>query len=242
MTSLVDVATAVIKQSDALRQLNSEKHLRDRVLEVSSTIATLATELASAASFAEQCAEGGITERPLVSPTAKTAVHQVEALAAAAVTDPLSVIGHHDLPTIRADATRATNELRAGGREAWREYCDRHVPVPQTGLIELVERRAGGPTASTEQLKHLDANLAVLRAMDPTDRPGSVSALLKTLKERGELWASFDLDHVPPAVRDFLDLCAADGAPLSQLSSEVTHWLDEEGLLDRYVVVPGDDA
>lgn len=242
MRTLEALAHEVLKQSESLRQLNSEKHLRDSVQNLAGDITELAAVLQPLVKFAEDAEKEGLVERRPTSQTAKKAQTTARTLATLSKTDPIAVLEHPDLAQLRIDAAAAARELRNEEIEAWRTYCAKHIPVPQRGLLELLEAREDGPTSETVHLARLDSLLQQMRVMDPTQSAGSAALLVSKIQERHELWASFDLDHVPASVRVFLDLCAESGAPLSALTEEVLAWLTEEGLQDRYVVVPGEDS
>lgn len=241
MTDLFDLSQQVIDQATGVKRLNAEKHLRDRMVEVADALSGTTSELEHPIAFLEDCHSVGMAPKLPVVEEARGLLPLVGRLRGKAEEAPLDVLEDSDLAVVRNGVARVVQAVRAQGLTIWRDFCQANIPVPQQGLIELLEAREGGPTSALVRLESLDRHLAQLRQVDPTQSTGAPKLITESIAERNALWASFNLDQIPAEVRRFLSACATGGASLLSLSQDVRHWLEQQNLLDNYVVVPRTD-
>jgi len=139
-------------------------------------------------------------------------------------------------PKLLGSVKELGDAVRTSLEASWRAYMQTHLFVGRS-YEEEHRLLAKTPVNSRalERYRPLYQEFVTLRASPPR-RDEDIARLRELSEQLGQI--RFERE-VPPAIRDFLQASSTpEGATIHQLTDEVREWLEEQGLLDRYVIRP----
>lgn len=147
----------------------------------------------------------------------------------AGLANPPFNVTHEFTNRLKSLATAANSSVEEG----WRRFVVESAPSGSDEVLEalgkLPQMRNG-----VARIRLCRQKLAALAAAVPADPASAVKQLKGLETEHASAWAELTADSVPPAVLQFLRACAADGAPVANLTEEVRDWLEARELLDSF--------
>lgn len=116
---------------------------------------------------------------------------------------------------------------------AWRAFVRENS---NSGSDDVIEALWAVPQyrPTLTKIRSFRSQLAALANVIPDDPGVGVAQLRRIVDDHHAAWTEMTAEGIPDPVIPFLRACAADGAPLSELTNEVRSWLESRNLLHAF--------
>jgi hypothetical protein len=119
---------------------------------------------------------------------------------------------------------------------SWQAYVrsrsDSHSDEVLAALAVLPQFRQG-----IGRIRQGRMEIAAMAASVPSDLKSATSRLDALVEAQRTAWAELTADGIPGPVIGFLKACAAEGAPLTGLTTDVRSWLEARSLLGAFRIL-----
>jgi len=147
----------------------------------------------------------------------------------AGLANPPFNVAHEFTNRLKSLAIAANSSIEEG----WRRFVSENAPSGSEEVLEalgkLPQMRAG-----VARIRLCRQKIASLAASAPANPEGAIEQLRVLTAEHGSAWAEMTADSVPTKVLQFLQACAADGAPVTLFTKEVRDWLEARELISSF--------
>jgi hypothetical protein len=148
--------------------------------------------------------------------------------------DAIRTLDSRPLHRVQNDVDRFGREVATSLKECWKSHAAQQLG--DVGDLLTLAVTLSGVQGITEVSQELSTVLRKLEGLRES-LPGSESAEL--LSKAEELLGQLESSLKPESVRRFLSAVARGGAPVQNLTAEVTKWLEDHHSLNRFKIIAG---
>lgn len=158
---------------------------------------------------------------------------EVRRLGAAFEANPGVIIAPETTKTFWYQLNPMPDKVKKEIEKEWKKFVESQIPPIQADILTILSRVQGfskqADLVSKQRAKMQDMGSAL-------PQEGSFEALDELAKQVEEAWNALNGEGMPQSVLDFFKKAHFHGFSLADIDEEITDWLKEKNLIEKYVV------